>query len=218
MKPTFAILVVDTNAAALAGRVELLRGAGYKATGAPTFETGRQLLETALYDLLITDVRLMAHNGLHLVVRGRVLRRAPTAIVLSSVPDVVDETEARRLGASYLAGPVDPDTLLAFVSKTLEGAEHSKRAGRDWAKWAALACALVALVAVADAASPLVIAAITAGAAALSVYGSLRAAGRANRPRPRRGGEPGDVPWPRFDTRGGDRPFADGLRLIATPP
>ena len=124
MKPTFAILVVDTDAAALAELVELLRGAGYKATGAPTFETARQLLETAVFDLLMTDVRLMTHNGLHLVVRSQVLQRAPTAIVLSSVPDSVDEAEARRLGASYLARPVDPGTLLAFVSKTLHGGEQ----------------------------------------------------------------------------------------------
>jgi DNA-binding response OmpR family regulator len=217
MQPTFAILVVDTDAAALAGRVELLRRAGYKATGATTFETARQSLETALFDLLITNVRLMAHNGLHLVVRSRVLHRAPAAIVLSGVPDVLDETEARRLGASYLGGPVDPETLLAFVSTTLEGAEQSKRADRGWAKWAALAAALVAAVATAVAASPLFVSAITACAAALSVYGSLRSARRANKPGPRTGGKQVDVPL-RLDTVDRDRPVADGLRLIATPP
>src|SRR6202023_119742 len=93
MKPTFAVLVVDTDAAALAGLVDLLRGAGYKATGAPTFETARELLETAVFDLLMTEQRLMTHNGLHLVVRSRILQRAPTAIVLSSVPNSVDEAE-----------------------------------------------------------------------------------------------------------------------------
>jgi two-component system OmpR family response regulator len=216
MKPTFAVLVVDTDAAALAGLVELLRGAGYKATGARTFETARQLLETAVFDLLMTDVRLMTHNGLHLVVRSRVLQRAPTAIVLSSAPHTVDETEARRLGASYLARPVDPDTLLAFVSKTLEGAEQSKRASRNWAKWAALAAALVAIVA--TAASPLLCVAMTASAAALSVYGSLRTASQSNRPGPRSGGEPGDVSLRRLDALDRDRPLADRLRLIATSP
>ena len=119
MKPTFAVLVVDTDSAALAGLVDLLRGAGYKATGAHTFEIARGLLETAVFDLLMTEQRLMTHNGLHLVVRSQVLQRAPTAIVLSSVPSSVDEAEARRLGASYLARPVDPATLLA---KLLEGA------------------------------------------------------------------------------------------------
>jgi DNA-binding response OmpR family regulator len=216
MKPTFAILVVDTDAAALAGRVELLRGAGYKATGASTFETARQLLETTVFDLLITDIRLMAHNGLHLVVRTRVLHRAPTAIVLGRVPDVVDETEARRLGASYLGGPAAPDTLLAFVSKTLEVAEQSKRV--EWATWAALAGALAAIVATAGAASPLTAAAITAGAAAIYVYGSLRASRRANRPGARRGGQGGTVPLRKLDTPAHERPVANGLRLYATPP
>jgi DNA-binding response OmpR family regulator len=212
MKPTFAILVVDPDAAALAGLVDLLRDAGYKATGAPTFEAARELLETAVFDLLMTDLRLMTHNGLHLVVRSRVLQRAPTAIVFSSMPNSVDETEARRLGASYLARPVDPETLLAFVSKALEGAEQSKRAGQNWAKWAALAAALVAIVATAGAASPHLSAAITAGAAALSVYGSLRAARRSNGPGPRRGREPGNAR--RMDTHDRERPLADGLTLI----
>ena len=104
MKPTFAVLVVDTDAAALAGLVDLLRGAGYKATGAPTFETARGLLETAVFDLLMTEQRLMTHNGLHLVVRSQVLQRAPAAIVLSSVPSSVDEAEARRLARGGGAG------------------------------------------------------------------------------------------------------------------
>jgi DNA-binding NtrC family response regulator len=218
MKPTFAILVVDTDTAALAELVELLRGAGYKATGAPTFEAARQLLETAVFDLLMTDVRLMTHNGLHLVVRSRVLQRAPTAIVLSSIPDSVDETEARRLGASYLARPVDPESLLAFVSKTLEGAEQSRRAGRNWAKVAALAAALVAIVAIAGAVSPLVCVALTACAAALSVYGGLRSANRPSGPGPRRRRERRDVRLRRPDTIDRDRPLAETLRLIATLP
>src|SRR5207245_4033543 len=145
----------------------------------------------------------MAHNGLHLVVRSQVLRRTPTAIVLSSIPDAVYEAEARRLGASYLARPIDPDTLLAFVSKTLEGAAQSKRR-QDWAKVAALSCALVAIVAIIGAASPLLIAAITAAAAALSAYGSVRAAKLDKRPRPRRGGEPDDVPLQSLDVHDRD--------------
>ena len=242
MKPTFAVLVVDTDVAALAGLVDLLRGAGYKATGAPTFETARELLETAVFDLLMTEQRLMTHNGLHLVVRSRVLQRAPTAIVLSSVPSSVDEAEARRLGASYLARPVDPATLLTFVSKTLYGSEQygaepsnglgkvagdsaghdwadrnwtSHGAGHNWARWAALAAALVAIVATAIAASPVFCIAITAGAAALNVYGNLGTAGRSDRPGPRRGGEPDAVRRP--ETFDHDLPLADGLRFVVTP-
>jgi FixJ family two-component response regulator len=215
MKPTFAILVVDVDVAALASLVDLLRGAGYKATGAATFESARQLLETSLFDLLITDVRLLAHNGLHLVVRSQVLHRAPTAIVLSSVPDAVNEAEARRLGASYLDRPVDPNTLLAFVSQTLEGAAQSKRR-QNWAKVAALACALVAIVAIAGAASPFFIVAITAGAAALSAYGSVKAARRDKKPTPWRGGEPDDAPSQSLDIPDRDRHFAE-LRLTTSP-
>jgi CheY-like chemotaxis protein len=216
MRPTFSILVVDSDVAALAALVDLLRGAGYKATGAATFETAKRLLETSVFDLLITDERLMAHNGLHLVVHCRVLNQAPTAIVLSSSPDVVNETEAQRLGASYLAKPVDPDTLLAFVSKTLEGALQSKR-GHNWAKVAALACALLAIAAIVSAASPVLIATITAGAAALSAYGSLRAAKRGTTHRLRYGGKPDDVPLQKVDILDRDRPLGQP-RLMASLP
>jgi DNA-binding response OmpR family regulator len=119
-----AILVVDGNTNELALLVESLRHAGYGAVGANSFETARRLLHTQWYDLLITDLRLAAYNGLHLVFHSRVLNPAASAIVLAAIPDVSNEIETRRLGAHYVAGPVEPESLIALVGTVLEGARQ----------------------------------------------------------------------------------------------
>src|ERR1700730_18392291 len=92
-----SILVVDGKTSELAAVVESLRNAGYGAVGADTFETARRMLHTQWYDLLITDLRLAAYNGLHLVFHSRVLNPVATAIVLSPIPDVSIENETRCL-------------------------------------------------------------------------------------------------------------------------
>jgi DNA-binding response OmpR family regulator len=115
------ILVVAGNTSELALLVESLRNAGYGAVGASSFETARRLLHTQWYDLLITDLRLSAYNGLHLVFHSRVLNPAASAIVLATIPDGSHEIEARRLGAHYVAGPVEPESLLVLVGTVLEG-------------------------------------------------------------------------------------------------
>jgi two-component system response regulator PilR (NtrC family) len=120
-----AVLVVNRDTNELASLVESLRNAGYGTVGAETFEAARRLLRTQWYDLLITELRLAAYNGLHLVFHSRVLNPAATAIVLSPTPDVSIESETRRLGAHFVAGPVEPEGLLTLVGIVLgEGARQ----------------------------------------------------------------------------------------------
>lgn len=118
------VLVVDGNINGLASMVEPLRKAGYRAVGTASFEDARHLLRTQWYDLLITELRLAAYNGLHLVFHSRVVNPATTAIIVAAVPDDSSEFEARRLGAHYVARPVNPESLLAFVGTVLEGTQY----------------------------------------------------------------------------------------------
>jgi two-component system, NtrC family, C4-dicarboxylate transport response regulator DctD len=119
-----AILVVDGNTSERASLVESLRDAGYSAVGAETFETARRLLHAQSYDLLITDLRLAAYNGLHLVFHSRVLNPGALAIVLSPMPDVSLENETRCLGAHFVAGPVELKRMLTLVGLVLEGVQQ----------------------------------------------------------------------------------------------
>jgi DNA-binding NtrC family response regulator len=123
MMKNAAILVVDGNTGALALLVEPLRNAGYRTVGVRSFEAGRRLLHTEWFNLLITDIRLAAYNGLHLVFHSRTLNPACKAIVLAAVPDVSTEIETRRFNAHYVAGPVEPESLLTLVGIVLEEAQ-----------------------------------------------------------------------------------------------
>ena len=117
---TASILAVGSNGVALDALVDLLRCEGYRTTGAATFRTAKQWLDAAHYDLLLSDVRLHAFNGLHLVAHSRAFSRRPAAIVLAGAPDAVIEDEARRLGARYVVGPIEPAALLKVVKEALD--------------------------------------------------------------------------------------------------
>jgi DNA-binding NtrC family response regulator len=113
------ILIVEGDRNTLAGWVALLQAAGYRVTGAASFEEARRAL-TSIPDLLITEVRLGAYNGLQLIIRGRAHHPDLSAIVLTAYPDIVIKAEAERLNAIYMEKPVDAKRLLAVVANALE--------------------------------------------------------------------------------------------------
>lgn len=119
--PTAEILVVDCDDRMLASNVSMLRSEGYGATGAATFETARRLIKVNRYDLLMTALRLLPYNGLHLVIHNQALHPETKAIVLAGPSDVGSDVEAERLGAHCVRTPVGPDRLLASIRMVLEG-------------------------------------------------------------------------------------------------
>ena len=115
-----AVLVVEGSTNGLASLVGPLRKAGYRAVSTASFETARHLLRTQWYDLLITDLRLAAYNGLHLVFHSRVVNPAASTIIVAAIADDSSAVEARRLGAHYVERPANPESLLRFVGMVLE--------------------------------------------------------------------------------------------------
>ena len=111
------ILIVEDDNSNRTGLIQLLNQAGYDAIGAATFEKGRQLLKAENPDLLITDLRLEAFNGLHLIITR--LNPIPT-IVITGFADRVLETEAKHLGAAYLVKPFSPSALLDLIEERLK--------------------------------------------------------------------------------------------------
>jgi DNA-binding NtrC family response regulator len=115
------ILVVDCDGDRLDATVAALRRAGYAATGAGSFEAGRELLRARQYDVLIAALRLLPYNGLHLVIQSQMLYPVTRAILLVDPADVWSDGEARRHGAHALPMPAEPARLLALVSSVLDG-------------------------------------------------------------------------------------------------
>ena len=111
------ILAVDGGDRMLAAQCARLRGAGHSVTQRSTFETARQILldDGCHIDLLITNLRLKAYNGLHLVSYTRAFCANTVAIVVDGTADPINELEAHRFGAEYLASPVQSAQLQALV-------------------------------------------------------------------------------------------------------
>ena len=115
-----SILVVDDDPSIVEGLVELLNRSGYRAHGACSFAQGRKAMEESPINLLITDVRLGASNGLQLVLHAQMNDPPMPVIVMTGFADSVLENEALRMGAIFLLKPIRPDELLATVRKQLK--------------------------------------------------------------------------------------------------
>ena len=83
------------------------------------FETARARVLLALFDFLVTNVRLGDYNGLHLVYLRSPARGVPCAIVYSDERDPGLAREAQRAGAFYEVVTCLPVTLRAYVTGVL---------------------------------------------------------------------------------------------------
>ncbi len=107
------MLLVVADHAHSVSLADLLRAANYKVTTASNFEAAKQQLAATPPAVLISDIRLGAFNGLHLVVLSQ--SKAVRSVVMDTVLDVTLEIQATRLGATYLVKPIEPTVLLRMV-------------------------------------------------------------------------------------------------------
>ena len=115
------ILVVEDDNATRRGLVALLRHAGYDVVAVDSIPDAKKALVIERPDLLITDIRLGAFNGLQLLATNP---NPIPAIVMTGFPDRVLEAEAHHLGAEFVLKPVEPSQLIAMVERKLsEGAK-----------------------------------------------------------------------------------------------
>jgi DNA-binding NtrC family response regulator len=117
------ILVVEDDDDALTIMESILELAGYHVSTARSFEAAQPAL-LAGPDLLITDIRLGAYNGLQLIMRGRAVNPRLRAIVVTAYDDEMLRREAEALGAVHMEKPLDLGRLLDEVTQALA---HSSR-------------------------------------------------------------------------------------------
>ena len=83
-----------------------------------SFEDARKRLLVESFDVLITDVRLGAFNGLQLAVIARGNNPTMRIVVFSGFDDPVLREEARALHATYLVKPVSAETMNRVIGET----------------------------------------------------------------------------------------------------
>ncbi len=112
----------------------MLSTAGNMVTSVAEFEQAEERLVYAPPDLLITAVKLGAHNGIHLVLRAQSDHPHTQAIVVHTEDDSVLEQEATSAGAAYVRLPVDESRFMALVNELLaeSALPQSSRVIRRW--------------------------------------------------------------------------------------
>ena len=110
------ILVVDDDLVLLDALEGAFKEAGdLKVVALANFEDAKRLLRSETFDVLITDVRLGAFNGLQLAVLARDCNPAIQLIVFSGFDDPVLRQDADNLGALYLIKPVMSSHLIDLI-------------------------------------------------------------------------------------------------------
>ncbi len=123
------ILVVAQTTTLASTLVTWLGDAHHELVLATTFAAAKLQL-TAHPDLLITEVKLGEHNGLHLALRSRAA--GIPAIVLGP-PDDVFEHEAEQLGATYLpSADLDSKELSSLIGKLVDDGHQSDTSSLPW--------------------------------------------------------------------------------------
>lgn len=107
-------LVVAPSASA-AGRIAgWIAAEGYDARVCSSFQEAKAELDAHPPDLLVTELKLGAFNGLHLVIRAKSQWPDTRTLVVGDASHLLED-EARRFGAEYVSEPLElaPFSLLA---------------------------------------------------------------------------------------------------------
>jgi DNA-binding response OmpR family regulator len=121
------ILVVDDSPQISKALSDLLSTSGYLVRTAPSAERALQILESATFDLIITDLKMTGMTGIDLA--RQVLQKTPglPVVILTGFGDMDSVIHALRLGvADYLKKPFSIDEVTSVVER-----EIAKSKGRQ---------------------------------------------------------------------------------------
>ena len=113
------VMVVDDDRQVLRYLTDTLRDEGYNTVACDRFQDAKSMLGSVRPDLLVTDIRLGAFNGLQLALYARSRYANVPIIVLTGYEDPTLREEAAKSGATFLVKPVRREALLKTISERL---------------------------------------------------------------------------------------------------
>jgi CheY-like chemotaxis protein len=123
----FRILVIDDDEHALMGMSELLCGQGHDVTAAASYDEAKAALAESMFDLLVTDVRLRAYNGLHLVMHSRAEHPDMAVVITTGYDEPALALEASRYNAKFVRKPIAAGEFLKTVDEALAAVRRQRR-------------------------------------------------------------------------------------------
>ena len=106
------VLLVDDDGSLLRLVSQWLTHGGFSVVACDTFEAAKKQLVQSPPDILLTDLRLGAFNGLQLVILAKEQHPQTVSIVMSAFDDPTLREEAERCGAQYLLKPFTSQAVL----------------------------------------------------------------------------------------------------------
>jgi DNA-binding NtrC family response regulator len=120
MTPLKRILVVDDDRQVLKYLTEMLQESGYDTIACERYQDAKALLSATRPDLLLTDIRLGAYNGLQLGIYARDHHPGLPVVVLTGYEDPTLREEAERSGAQFLVKPVLRSALIDAIQRAIK--------------------------------------------------------------------------------------------------
>ena len=115
------ILLIDDEPRMLSLLNTLLKAEGYTVNSVQDGSKVPDLLNSEIFDLMITDIRMAPINGLELLKIARQVRPAMPVIILTAYGSVETAIEAMKLGTfDYVTKPFKMDELLITIQRALE--------------------------------------------------------------------------------------------------
>lgn len=115
------ILIVDDEPTILNLLNKILTGQGYDTTPASNGEKALQLLQTEVFDLMISDINMTPVNGMELLSKASESYADMGVIMLTAYGTVGTAVEAMKQGAfDYITKPFKLDELVLTVQRALE--------------------------------------------------------------------------------------------------
>lgn len=116
------VLLVDSNAGGILAMISHALEGVAEVEPCAEFQGARTRLLTNPPDALVTNLRLQAYNGLHLVLLAAAT--STRCLVYAEPDDLILAREAQRLGAFYERSSRLPFALPAFIKATLPGRDR----------------------------------------------------------------------------------------------
>jgi DNA-binding NtrC family response regulator len=119
--PAARILVVDDETNIRTALAKILENAGHMVAVADSGDAALGLLQDTVFDLVITDLKMVGASGLEVLHAVKRLHPDSEVMLLTAYGTVESAVDAMKTGAyDYVTKPVDPERLTHLVTKALE--------------------------------------------------------------------------------------------------
>ncbi len=116
------VLVVDDEPIVLQSCRRVLEAEGWEMISAPSVAEALSILESITPELLLVDVKMPVHDGMHLMRKVRETRPGIPIIAMSGYATAETVKEAEGLGAAiFLPKPFTPDELADTLRSVTKG-------------------------------------------------------------------------------------------------